>query len=95
MYQGTNLRKGAITKKDYDDFLVDATTTKLYESNPQIITEQFIDPFKVKAQSKIVYRLGQIPTFSIIFPLMFEDNNGTEIAMKPLEDKLQPYRIKT
>ena len=52
------MKKGAITKKDYEDFLLDAKTTKLYESNSQIITEQFIDPFKVKAQSKIVYRLG-------------------------------------
>jgi len=26
---------------------------------------------------------------------MFKDLNGTEIAMKPLETKLDPYRIKT
>ena len=31
----------------------------------------------------------------LTYPLWFEDNNGTYITMKPLEDPLSPYRIKT
>lgn len=96
MYQGTNLNYGSITKTDYEYFLLDAKTTKLYESDSQIIAEQLIDPFKVKAKSKEVYRLGYVPTFTLLtYPLLFEDKNGTEIEMTPVEDKLEPYRVKT
>ena len=42
MYQGTNLKKGAITKKDYDDFLVDATTTLEPPSSTNQILEKKI-----------------------------------------------------
>ena len=50
----------------------------------------------MKALSKIVYKLGLVPTITILsYTLFFEDKNGTEIAMKPLENKVTSYRIKT
>lgn len=55
-----------------------------------------MDPIKLKAFSKTNIRIGEIPTLNILgYALMFRDNNYTNIAIKPIEDKPAAYRIPT
>lgn len=50
----------------------------------------------MKAFSKTSIRIGQVPILSILgYALVFEDNNGTEIAINPMENKPAPYRVPT
>lgn len=59
LWSGSSMKKGEITLEDYEAFLQDAKTTKLYEAAPQIITEaKFVDPIKMKAFSKTAIRIG-------------------------------------
>lgn len=59
LWTGLSMKKGEITLEDYEAFLQDAKTTKLYEAAPQIITEaKFVDPIKMKAFSKTAIRIG-------------------------------------
>ena len=96
MYYGINMRKGPITVEDLDAFVLDAKTTKLFETRSQVITEEYMDPIKLKAVTKTNIRFGLVPTLTILsYPLLFEDLNGTEIAMTPLDDLINSYRVKT